>query len=517
LWFAFFALLTPLETRSYRFMVSPGDFEDNITDADSIIEWESVEQVLYPTPIEYECVICLFPPTCAKIAKCGHVFCHGCMLRYFTYMQQGTQSMPCPICLKERIFLKDLKSVQFIHVPKYAVGDAARFDLLRRPKHVNSLTLCAPNPDVAAVDDSLMDDELPVWGDRHSTFNRLVVSYDLGEIQRREAKELEDAIHLADSSREDSLPFLLASQERLLARAKEIEPVVTVQRTLYAQRIAQHMTRRKLPPATEDDHYFFYQSTDGQHLFLHPTNVKWLVLEFGSHSKFPFQLEAKILDMEDMTQTEQTRKRYKYLGHLPISADFKFVLVDLDHVLMTPANKAGFKEDVKTRADQLREKRLEQDRRLRATARKPVDPYRVAMEHHFAPPSAAFEDQFDLDSPEAFPSVHGTAAAEPAPVEIPQEQPKPKGAWTTGASKLVKNAVDEYPALPGAVNGEQTGPKPVAPAPLPTWGKPVAVSPAATPTSSTQSKPQAQPTVGGASGKKKKKMVLLMSAPQQKS
>lgn len=396
--------------------------------------------------------------------------------------------------------MKDLKSVQFVHVPKYAAGDAIHFDLLRRAKHVNCLEVCGPNLDASAVDDSLFDDELPIWGDRHSVFNRLMTTYDLGEIHRREAQELEEAIRLADSSREDSLEFLLASKEQLDAQAKLLEPVIDAQKAAYAHRLAQHITVRRNATATEDDHYFFYQCSDGQQLFLHPINIKWLVLEYGSHGKFPFQLESRILDMEDVTQSDATRKRYKYLGHLPVTCEFRFILVDLNHILTVPENKAGFKEDVKTRADAIRERRVESERRQRATAKKPADPYRVAMEYHFAPPAAALEDQFDLDSAVAFPSVGGAPAASTTPVQ-PGEQPKGT-VWASGPSKLVKNPVDEYPALPGVTeSGPAIVPK------IPVWGK----QPTAVPAPIVEQQKPTQPAPSQGNGRRKKKMLVLMS------
>jgi len=55
------------------------------------------------------------------------------MLRYFTY-GDGKSSMPCPVCLKEKIMLQDLKSVLFVHVPKYGPGNEITLTLLHRLK-----------------------------------------------------------------------------------------------------------------------------------------------------------------------------------------------------------------------------------------------------------------------------------------------------------------------------------------------------------------------------------------------
>jgi hypothetical protein len=118
-----------------------------------VVDWDLIEQIVYPTPVEYECVICLTPPTCAfvhtqqsvshcitnlwprdysKMARCGHVFCYCCLIRYFGYATG--QSMPCPVCLKERIYLHDLRSVLLQTVPKYEIGNIIEFGLLNRLK-----------------------------------------------------------------------------------------------------------------------------------------------------------------------------------------------------------------------------------------------------------------------------------------------------------------------------------------------------------------------------------------------
>lgn len=432
--------------------------------------------------------------------------------------------MACPICLQERIYLKDLKSVQFMHVPKYQVGDAINFDLVKRPKHLNCLTVCdessasASDPASSALS-LILEGELPILGDRHSVFNRLVVTYDIGEIVKREEAELADAIKLADSSREDSLPFLIASQEDLAARTAKLAPVVERQHQMYAQRIAEHLTlaRKPLPP-TEEDYYFFYQASDGQHLFLHPINVKWMVTEFGSHSKFPYQLDTRILDMEDQTQSEQSRKRFKYLGHLPISCDFKFVLVELDHVL-TGERLAGFKADVKARSEQISQKQAEQDRRMAKTAKKPTDPYRAAQ-LHFAPPSM-IPEELDISSNDAFPSVNILSSVVPTPgttVEATEEPVvrSPPTAWSSGPSTRVKAVVEDFPALssspgssafPSLSSSSSSANKPAT---TPVWGAKAAA--AAAPKE--QPKPAPQPNSADASsshqGKKKKKTTILL-------
>lgn len=52
------------------------------------------------------CPICLYPPTAAKITRCGHIFCWACILHYLS-LSEKTWSK-CPICYSS-VHKKDLK------------------------------------------------------------------------------------------------------------------------------------------------------------------------------------------------------------------------------------------------------------------------------------------------------------------------------------------------------------------------------------------------------------------------
>jgi hypothetical protein len=145
-------------------------------------------------------------------------------------------------------------------------------------------------------------------------------------VLRREEAELEVAIHEATSAREDSLPFLITAKEMVDDKILKYVPYETVN---LEKRIARDEAKRAKTPSlpTEADSLFFYQgmlcdnalcclmhgtkydsflvtANDGQLIFLHPLNVKWLVLEHGSFSAFPHTLTGKIMDFEDLTQDE---------------------------------------------------------------------------------------------------------------------------------------------------------------------------------------------------------------------
>jgi hypothetical protein len=72
---------------------------------------------------------------------------------------------------------------------------------------------------------------------------------------------------------------------------------------------------------------------DGQFIFLHPLNVKMLQKEFGMYHLFPESISAPILELEEVTQTEEVRRRTRYLGHLPIGCDYLFCELDLSNLV----------------------------------------------------------------------------------------------------------------------------------------------------------------------------------------
>ncbi|CAK7568638.1 MAG: hypothetical protein SEPTF4163_006635 [Sporothrix epigloea] len=69
---------------NYRFVVTPrGDYTAQATDADEYIDWNDVLQILASTESQNSaCPICLSEPVAPRMAKCGHVFCLPCLIRF---------------------------------------------------------------------------------------------------------------------------------------------------------------------------------------------------------------------------------------------------------------------------------------------------------------------------------------------------------------------------------------------------------------------------------------------------
>lgn len=92
-------------------------------------------------------------------------------------------------------------------------------------------------------------------------------------------------------------------------------------------------------------YYFIYQESEGQLMFLHPLNYKYIMIEYGSTDSLPLKIDAKIRFVDVITLSEKIMQRYKFLNHLPENTDAKFVEVYMDN-LLSKENLKNFKTEV---------------------------------------------------------------------------------------------------------------------------------------------------------------------------
>ncbi|KJR84623.1 RING finger domain protein [Sporothrix schenckii 1099-18] len=174
---------------NYRFVVSPkGNYATQATDADGYIDWSDVLQVLASTESQSSsCPICLSEPVAPRMAKCGHIFCLPCLIRFMHAIDaddsasnasrtartvvglppvpdaNGALASPsapvpekrakwkkCPIC-EESVYLGEVRPVRFYagqESPLPRPGDDVVLRLMMR--HANS-TVALPRESAADV------------------------------------------------------------------------------------------------------------------------------------------------------------------------------------------------------------------------------------------------------------------------------------------------------------------------------------------------------------------------------
>ncbi len=81
-------------------------------------------------------------------------------------------------------------------------------------------------------------------------------------------------------------------------------------------------------PAPKDT-FYFYQSSDGQAIFLHALNVQMLVLEHGSLENCPPVIRGRVLEKDATSMSEELRNKLRYLRHLPLTCSFEVCELDL--------------------------------------------------------------------------------------------------------------------------------------------------------------------------------------------
>jgi hypothetical protein len=172
----------------------------------------------------------------------------------------------------------------------------------------------------------------------------------------RDVVELNDAMTEAESwGSVQELPYMESSIEKIqskikvlrMQKTKELELTIqtsemmfeavakynkkhgkTVNQQLDApdEHHVAHQPVRSNKPTSD---FYFYQAIDGQHVYLHPLDIRILKHEFGEYEHFPEKLQVQATAVQESTLTEDLRKKCKYLGHLPLACDVTFLEINV--------------------------------------------------------------------------------------------------------------------------------------------------------------------------------------------
>ncbi|KAJ4373777.1 hypothetical protein N0V83_002516 [Neocucurbitaria cava] len=105
---------------NYRFIVDPRrDYRAQSVDADIHLDWNNVLQILASElSQEASCPICLGTPVAPRMARCGHIFCLPCLIRYMQSEDEGkppekkARSKKCPLCF-DTIYASETRPVRW--------------------------------------------------------------------------------------------------------------------------------------------------------------------------------------------------------------------------------------------------------------------------------------------------------------------------------------------------------------------------------------------------------------------
>ncbi|XP_008505354.1 E3 ubiquitin-protein ligase RNF10 isoform X2 [Equus przewalskii] len=442
------ALLLMVEDEmSCQFVVSEDqDYTAHFADPDTLVNWDFVEQVRICSHEVPSCPICLYPPTAAKITRCGHIFCWACILHYLS-LSEKTWSK-CPICYSS-VHKKDLKSVVATESRQYVVGDTITMQLMKREKGV---LVALPKSKWVNV-----DHPIHLGDEQHSQYSKLLLASKEQVLRRvvqeekvaleqqlaeekhtpescfieaaiQELKTREEALSGSAESRGEVTGVVAALEQLVLmaplAKESVFQPRKGVleylsafdeettevcslgspSRPLALPLVEEEEAMSELEPeglseACDDSEladdtlgegtictessqqepitkpgfthmssspcYYFYQAEDGQHMFLHPVNVRCLVREYGSLEQSPEKISATVVEIAGYSMSEDVRQRHRYLSHLPLTCEFSICELALQPPLVSKETLEIFSDDIEKRKRQRQKKAREERRRER--------------------------------------------------------------------------------------------------------------------------------------------------------
>lgn len=386
---------------------SSGDYSIHLTDPDLLVNWDLIEQVVLKTTESVpSCPICLYPPKAAKVTRCGHVFCWPCILHYLALSDHSWRK--CPICY-EAIHKPDLKSVVSIPWKEFNINDEIELCLMRRErnslfalpvdqyfpevndKHPNvidkltshsNLLLATPGQVVNNIIARERFELEQQYRDEKDEPEACFIEEALQYLSQREAGIditdnnsyfMQEAISEESSSSEDTqdgndLPVDFKEEEEMTERPRHAstssEGTVESNEDIVDEVTAEDLEiEKKSAKMTPKETFYFYQSSDGQPIYLHALNVQMLIHEYGSLENCPKKISGKIIEKDNTSMTESLRNRLRYLRHLPLTSIFEVCEIQLKPPFVT-------KETLQEFASQLDTRRRKRNRRAREERRR---------------------------------------------------------------------------------------------------------------------------------------------------
>lgn len=386
-----------------QFVVKEGeDYSVHMVDPDRLVDWSKIEEIHIETLEPISCPICLYEPTCGKMTKCGHIYCWSCILHYLSLSDKTWRK--CPICY-ESIYKQDLKSVQIKkHEREFKPGDEISMNLMFRFKNKYNTVILPYNLYANFLNDeqklknisfNLFNSDKYIKYEQYFKFFSRNSGQIFESVLKRERAELEKQAEQDRDQPEVCFVIealnLLAERETTLRREfdkdfkartdmeklevkmntnfkingpvetfvdafegkleKKLDLVDSAESKIdIKEEEIKEANDNRVEILNASDLSFFYQSSDGQRIFINGLNNRCLMAEYLEFSKCPLTLNAKILAMESVFITEENRKRYKYLSHLPLHSEFKLVELDLKPPVLSLKTLEAFSAEIQDKA-----------------------------------------------------------------------------------------------------------------------------------------------------------------------
>jgi hypothetical protein len=194
---------------NYRFIVRPDrDYHTQAVDADVHLDWDAVLQILASAETQSaSCPICLSTPVAPRMAKCGHIFCLPCLIRYM-HSSDDTNPIPekrarwkkCPIC-EDSIYVSETRPVRWFLGQEASMLREGGDVLLKLLVRESGSTLALPRDAMDSFDNQ---EDIPWY---HVAEVMDYARFMKGGEDYMSAQYDEETMQLQDLEREDELIF----------------------------------------------------------------------------------------------------------------------------------------------------------------------------------------------------------------------------------------------------------------------------------------------------------------------
>jgi len=345
-----------------------GDYTVHLVDPDRLVEWSMIEEIHIDSNEIISCPICLYPPQAGKMTKCGHIFCWSCILHYLSLSDKPWRK--CPICY-ESIYKHDLKSVlQNTYSSDFKINDIIEFELIFKSKSkLNTIIL------PFKLFDLFREDERKNKTVSFDIFN--APEYEVGKkylkmlsksaedinksVLQRERCELE--LQLEETKGQPEVCFVDEAMNLLAERESSLKSITSPENK--KGNLKNSFDKMSLNDEKDDekDYTFFYQSKDGQRIYLNPFNARIMMAQYATLNNGPENISGKILGMESHFMSEENRKRYKHLAHLPLHSEFKVAEIELKEPFVTADTLMIFESEIYEKK-RFRDRKLLKEKRI---------------------------------------------------------------------------------------------------------------------------------------------------------
>ncbi|KAI9041490.1 RING-type E3 ubiquitin transferase MAG2 [Aspergillus affinis] len=198
---------------NYRFIVTPNrSYKAQAANADVHLDWDSVLQVLVSAETQSaSCPICLSTPVAPRMARCGHIFCLPCLIRYMHSTDDENRApekkarwKKCPICW-DSIYISETRPVRWFRGQEGDLPVEGGDVVLRLVKREPGSTLALPRDGAEGLGP---EEDIPWYHAAEvADYGRMMkggedymnAQYDL-EIEELRRQELEDELLFGDET-----------------------------------------------------------------------------------------------------------------------------------------------------------------------------------------------------------------------------------------------------------------------------------------------------------------------------